>query len=309
MKKLIIALMGLFMFVSCSEDAYQEADEQNSLNVENNNSTNDGTASNMPFTVAPDYSSPFDILEAGNPRLYKFTNYTGDLGASSPTLLTLRVTPYVGLAYYDGKNDGLYNNNIPITSGYPNLYPTGATSEVGKFIPTASFTMTGTGIPFSPTAQLEVISSTDHCPLANNTAGTLNPGPTPIFFNPFIVNPAEIALLKQYGKVFFYWVEVINPGTGLPVFSRFMMPDSNPAVFPTDWSGPIASVPVLGLVPPVPMYRNNSSNEVVLNIKSLYPGPNPPQYGSLYDFTFNGYNIRAELNSNTSATHLILNNF
>jgi len=54
MKKSIIALLGLFTLVACSEDAYQEADKRSETGTVENDS-----GSMMPMTVSSGYRSPF----------------------------------------------------------------------------------------------------------------------------------------------------------------------------------------------------------------------------------------------------------
>lgn len=61
MKKISIALMGLFMLVACSEDAYQEADKRTEAGSVENNSG--GTM--MPMTVSSGYNSPFQPYTSG----------------------------------------------------------------------------------------------------------------------------------------------------------------------------------------------------------------------------------------------------
>ena len=62
MKKSIIALMGLFTLVACSEDAYQEVDER----VESGSLENNSGGTMMPMTVSSGYDSPFEPYGSSN---------------------------------------------------------------------------------------------------------------------------------------------------------------------------------------------------------------------------------------------------
>src|SRR5690606_17963329 len=109
MKKTVFFLMGIFALAACSEDVYHDIDKQNNGLETGNNPDSEGSGGNAPFTHVPgtpdDYISPWDIryntsggVTGTDPKQvsYRFNNWTGDWG--SPHLLTLRVTPYIGLA-------------------------------------------------------------------------------------------------------------------------------------------------------------------------------------------------------------------
>ena len=72
MKKMSIALLGLFTLVACSEDAYQEADRKTEAGVVDNNA--DGGI--KPLTTSSDYNSPFNKSVKNGGVVTTFTNNT-----------------------------------------------------------------------------------------------------------------------------------------------------------------------------------------------------------------------------------------
>jgi len=245
MNKIILALFSFFVLTACSEDVYHDINKQNN-GWEAGNPASDGSGGNAPFTHvpgSPPYDSPWEINKAIGtpipiPVPYRFENQTGDWG--SPYLITLRITPYVGLAYYDGRPDGDYFGTTLNTTDYPNLYAGG--NEIGNFIPAFPITLDGSGLtPGSVVREIE--SSMDHCPVLNAMTTTANPLPTIHFDLPPGGAPAPVTwqeeeLLSQYGKVFFYFCEAIDPVTNMVVWSKYMMPDSSyPTAPPGHWSG------------------------------------------------------------------------
>ena len=227
-------VIGLTLTACTTDSVYDDVDQQENTTLTNNtNDSGDGKTPFSHFPGATDYKSPWSIefntdSSSSQPTaiFYQFTNHTGDLG--SPCLLTLRVTPYVGLAYYDDTNDGDYFGH-DITS-FPTLYANN--NEIGNFIPAASFDINGTGIPAGAgTINLDVKSSADHCPVMPNILATSNSGGNVYFDVSPIVGggSAEEKLLKDYGKVFYYFVEAINPVTNAAVWSGFIMPQNHQA--------------------------------------------------------------------------------
>src|SRR5690554_3789359 len=140
MNKIILALFSFFVLTACSEDVYHDIDKQNN-GWEAGNPASDGSGGNAPFTHvpgSPPYDSPWDIsgnTDWGFPMKipYRFENQTGDWG--SPYLITLRVTPYVGLAYYDPRPGPDYYGTALDPIDYPNLYPISGGNKIGHFIP------------------------------------------------------------------------------------------------------------------------------------------------------------------------------
>src|SRR5690606_24905276 len=117
---------------------------------------------------------------------------------------TMYVRAYIGLAYYDGANNGTFNDlastglnfNLTISGQYPNLYANN--QEIGNLIPSVWIT-----------GQPELIFAADgpfsHCPVLNGNVGT-NTTPPQYFALP-TATTAERQLLASYGKVFFYEIE------------------------------------------------------------------------------------------------------
>lgn len=142
----------------------------------------------------------------------------------------VRITPYIGLAYFDGADDGTYNTPtgaFNLASGaYPNLY-TGS-SEYGNYVQANPIVLANHSWDTPPwyTHELAVFSKEDHCPINNVNIGynynlqtvkldiiknnlvqpltTLGYGITPA---PPAGTNAESQLLTQYGKVMYYKIE------------------------------------------------------------------------------------------------------
>lgn len=140
--------------------------------------------------------------------------------------IAVRVTPYIGLAYWDGGDDGIYDTPggvYNLASGmYPNLYNGG--NEYGNYIPANPIVLNTWGAGGPHTEELIIIGG-GHCPIF--TAWTYTYNPYTIFFdvmNNHVVQPSahagpltpplpaaatfqEAQLLNQYGKVMYYKVE------------------------------------------------------------------------------------------------------
>ncbi len=275
----------------------------------------------MPFSNVPglsgNYLSPWDkdfntdpSSSPTNPTpvFYKFENWTGDWG--SPHLLTLRVTPYVGLAYFDGKDDGdYYNYNI---TGLPNLFANG--SEIGNFIPASPFDIDGTGIPAGGTVQLDVKSSADHCPVIQNTFSIHNPNSIYFDISGIVgTNTVEEKLLKDYGKVYFYYLQAINPVTNVVVWDEYMMPSNNFASGHLYWDATYVIAPLpFGYM--LPMYYNYDivagmpvSHEAIVDVTSIPESIR--RYKSEAVFTHNGYNMRVRINTDLFGMYVKLEDF
>ena len=141
----------------------------------------------------------------------------------------VRLTPYIGLAYYDGADDGVYTilgNNYNLANGnYPNLYANG--KEYGDYVQGNPIVLANPlGNPSNYTHELYIKSREAHCPLSNipvspnyNLFGIgfdilNNSVVQPQSLLGYSITPApqagtidEEILLSQYGKVFYYKVE------------------------------------------------------------------------------------------------------
>src|SRR5690554_1308998 len=246
MKKIVLSIFGIFALAACSEDVYHDIDKQNNGLEAANTASEDGSSGIQPPTIAPDYESLWNINTRGQEMWYRFDNWTGDWG--NPAHLEFRITPYLGLAYYDDDNDGIYKDDVTSFSEnfnsvppgtYPNLFdPTG--NEIGNFIPASPIVIDGTGLA-AGTVILEMVSA-DHCHVMG---ASVIPGSNPlgIYFDlsapppPYVpALPQEEKLLKDYGKAFFYFWEAIDPVTNAIVASGYITPhcDTNDAAYWTN---------------------------------------------------------------------------
>ena len=221
MKKSIIALMGSFTLMACSDDAIQEAEDQgipmttNSFNPQDPGYYVPG-AGFPPNHAGINYFSPWDIWYRGSSSViptYTYASMEGD--GSGP--FVIEITPYLGLAYYDDINDGLYQDPAQgnaliadLTNGnFPNLYKNG--NEIGNLIRGQRIILTGTSLSES---EVSIGSHLDHCPVVQGNV-SIGYNPASRYLNvDNTATPQEKILLSRYGKVHFYDVliyERANP--------------------------------------------------------------------------------------------------
>lgn len=115
MKKAILAITGLFMLFSCSDETIQQNDKQTENTVLKNNS--DGMTTNSIDPAIP-YESPYDNQPCCSPVTYKFINNTN---------LELNFDPYISLSRFDGMYDSQhfsYNSSLFNSTNCPNLLVT-----------------------------------------------------------------------------------------------------------------------------------------------------------------------------------------
>ena len=182
MKKSIIALMGLFVLVACSDDSYQEADK-----MSENGSVENAELQNNIKTIDPSilYESPYGTTDRFD---YVFQNDTD---------LELNFSAIISLCYFDGFNNTSHGsiNLIPLpyfhaTSPAFNEYTWYTTSKMITIPPYTTETITvsgGTILPVNPSGPTT----------ASGQYFDLNK------FNPPImpaISPAEISLLGNKGK-------------------------------------------------------------------------------------------------------------
>jgi len=184
------------------------------------------------------YHSPWDIWFRNHPftPIYHFVN---DGGPAHTSPFHVEITCYVGLAYFDGNDDGSYDDPAlnptgppvqvaDLTNGnYPNLYATG--HEIGNLLPTKPIILDGNNLDG---AHVVIVSDP-----ANPNAEHLPR--TPAFLSPIASNannqvfdvigtPHEQALLADYGKVFYFEVTVIDKASGIAVLgSPFLVQVAN----------------------------------------------------------------------------------
>src|SRR5690554_80153 len=257
MKKIIFTLMGLCTLIACSDDALVEAEQHgNEMNSPPTFNPQD-PGGNSPLTPGGNYLSPWDIWFRNEPLLlggtpltpaYTFTNGGGS--HSSPYIVYAYA--YVGLAYYDGTNDGQYHDSreaffnppgliadLTIPGLYPNLWQNG--QEVGNFIRVElPIKLDGSYLIGSECA---ITSFTDHLPI---DSGSIDTGGFPVgavnplgqFFdlaNYSVATLDEQLLLQEYGKVFYYEVIIVDAWSNT-LFQDFLPPEINTLGAPDfDW--------------------------------------------------------------------------
>ena len=160
------------------------------------------------------YASPWDFLfrqQDGKQPAYVMVN--GNSENFSP--YTIEIFAYVGLAYFDGDNNGVYDdqftgNSFPINNGnYPNLWD--GQKEVGNLIRVAVPHVLNPGDP-----SLRLEAERDHLPIVDSAGNISMPAYSAyddVFDFSGVITLFEEDLLKQYGKVFFYEVNVWQGGT------------------------------------------------------------------------------------------------
>lgn len=209
---------------ACSDDVYNDIETTEDESMYGTNSFNDGDpgfafgdpGGSGPIWAGANYASPWDFLfrnEDSKQPAYIMVN--GDNENYSP--YTIEIFAYVGLAYYDGVNNGSYDdpftgNSFPINNGnYPNLWD--GTREVGNLVRIP--------VPFvlNPgDSSIRLEAEIDHLPVSNSTTTGI-PSPPNYVAYPDVFDFAssitadEEDILKQYGKVFFYEVNVWDAGT------------------------------------------------------------------------------------------------
>lgn len=191
-------------------------------------------------TPPGNYFSPWDIWwnrgsnHVGNQPSYVFDNGDGGVdGNNSP--YTLRVYAWIGLAYFDGSDDLNYqdhsNGNFYVLSNatHPNLVANG--HEVGNLIKSDY-------LEFRPAEGTRMENNLNHLPLHGlpNSKYPL-PFSWPYaqartgFTFPANVLGQEISLLRDYGKVFFYEVEVYEAGALIDTYTMYPeVATLNPAI-------------------------------------------------------------------------------
>ena len=226
MKKILFLLGCIVTLTACSSDSVfdeQSTDEELPMSTNSFNNDDSGYINGPGGTKAPginDYS-PWDIWFNRGPDFvdkqpaYIFWNGNVD-GGGEPDIAyspyTLEVHAWVGLAYFDGDDDGDFNDISPTKTGnppllvapmgssgnYPNLYANG--HEVGNLVQMQPFII-------NPMTGSRLESADDHLPV---DPGNVKYGAN--FDFPGGLTQQEMDLLREYGKVFFYEVYVYEAG-------------------------------------------------------------------------------------------------
>jgi len=240
MKKLPVILIGLFMFVACSEDAVQNAESQKG-NPELGNTV-------KTIDSAIPYESPYDnsatCCSAVN---MNFINNTD---------LNLEFEPYGGLARFDGAYDSYHFGwGIPLNAtNYPNLI-SNETDEYFKLVRCKP-------------VQIGAFSS------FNQLTGQF---PVPNLFS--IASPttsAEIGLLYEFGKFYALNAKITDPNNGNAIvqnnaFLRF--PFLPPGYLsPNQLSGNWIQMPSNSIQTTDLWYHNQTLEICVGSDPGAYPG-------------------------------------
>ena len=219
---------GVIVLAACNNEDVQpnETKELNKVVPDTNPKANGNSNGMMPYTSVFGYTSPWDINNL-IPVQHYFNCYL------SWDNIYVRVTPYIGLAYYDGADDGHYNTPTAGTfnltaGGYPNLH-TPDNIEYGNYIAANPIVLE---VNNDSAHELAIFSDwvtqglNDHCPVMpsvyqypfnwqpvyfdlvnNQRVQPVSVGDPDISPAPPVATPQEVQLLKDYGKVMYYKVE------------------------------------------------------------------------------------------------------
>jgi len=241
---------GLIVLTSCNDNIYQEIDEMNAPPTFNNEQSGhahgDAGGSGL-IWVGDNYASPWDIWfrendygPIGNLQpSYMMSN--GDM-ESITSYYNLEVFAYIGLAYFDGDDNGIFHDvahldpitGLPIEIAdmvnnptlFPNLYPPGNQHEVGNLVKTV-VPIHSNAYP-DPLHGFRIEDRDKHLlmPGGNNKFLPMYPNWWQVFDFAGTILPDEVELLRTYGKVFFYEVNVYDKNTGAPVLlGQIMHPE------------------------------------------------------------------------------------
>ena len=225
------------LLTACNEDALVEQTEQTDYyGTYSFNDNNSGKTHGMGFDPldklriifeGDGYYSPWDIWyrqnQYGNlqPNYIIRNTYSGNEKENLVSPYTIIVTPFVGLAYYDGLNNGIYEDvatanptvQYNLASGnYPNLYANN--QEVGNLVQASSII-----IQSGDAFRIEDVDKHLLLPSGNDKFPQFSGGWN-FQFNGLTLQ--EEQLLAHYGKVFFYEVQVTDANTGALIAHDFM---------------------------------------------------------------------------------------
>ncbi|WLD23487.1 hypothetical protein NU10_12350 [Flavobacterium dauae] len=231
----------------------------------------------------------------------------------------LEVFAWAGLAYFDGDNNGVYDdiytsNSFPMNSTtHPTLYANN--QEVGNLVRTVVH------LDLAPQEEFRFEDRVHHLPMPGG-----NPkyaGQWPQAANGFdfggALSPQEEALLRDYGKVFFYEVNVFEAATGTFVGTYFLHPEIK--TLPTgsapngNWQ-PVLNTPggtqqLQGDMPPLGafdlFYYDNGSGTTT-SFDPIPTNPNPDICNS-YEVVFDAPPHLAVQNINGSVPKVIAMDF
>jgi len=264
MKKILFFLGEIITPAACNEDVYQEIDEQNEESGSQyqtnsfDNSNPGGLGSGGFSNFATNYFSPWDIWYNRGAAYYdlqpSYAFSNGGAISENYSPYTLRVFAWIGLAYFDGNNDGTFNdinsgNSFVLNTGnYPNLYQ--PNQEVGNLVRTTN------PLTFQPLQDARIEDRRDHLPMPGGTFPRYQSMTPPWAFGPWkdgfdfagTLQPQEELLLRDYGKVFFYEVNVFEAATNAFVGTYILHPEIKtlPAGAAKNWH-PVENTPGGGI--------------------------------------------------------------
>ena len=248
-KNFVGGVIALSLTACTTDSVFEDIDQQNaetgsqyqtnSFDDSQSGGWTGGGASNL----ATNYFSPWDIWYNRPPQYrdlqpsYGISNGDED-GNLSP--YRLEVHAWIGLAYFDGNNDGLFHDISPTQFGNPSLTvadmignPTQYQNlfvnnqEVGNLV---KATITNL---FEPQESARIEDRVHHLPMPGSTTARYTSNTPPWAFGPWSdgftptvnLSPDEEDLLRDYGKVFFYEVEVFEAATNAFVGTYILHPE------------------------------------------------------------------------------------
>ena len=240
MKKFVFLLSGAMALTACSDNTFEEIDTQNA-EAESMYSTNSFDDSNPGdlgtggiSNLATNYYSPWDIwFNRGTSNVDYQPSYviSNGIDEESSSPYTIRVYAWIGLAYFDGTNDGVfYDYSLGLSAppvanmvASPFQYPNWLTFNAGQPQEVGNLVRTNNPLVFQPQEGARIEDREHHLPMPYTPGISLGtpvkpryPSMTPPWASGFdaggTLQPLEELLLRDYGKVFFYEVEVSEAG-------------------------------------------------------------------------------------------------
>lgn len=250
MKKSIIALIGLFTLVACSEDSYEEADKM---------SETDSGINTVPTTVSSGYDSPFQPAGSSLNKgiLTVFKNYTPLNIELEPFGEDMHVQTFLGAVGGTYPPMGIAHSFVPVSGG--NFQVLSGTSETNR----------------DPGAPLAV-----NAPPYSNSVGSI------IYdFGSFTTN----FRMLHYGKIYYFRYKIFDKGgnvidSGYIKHKFYNDTDDWQTINATspDWDV-VADVPGLAPMYDAVVMYNTTWDEMCLTNKDGYTTPPLPSQVSITD--------------------------
>lgn len=277
-KKTTLLIAACFALGACSEDIYQENGTYNSYDEYSESNHSDNI---KPFTDVDKYLSPWQFDWFGKEVKYYLYSPLSNYNT------IIRVTPYIGLAYYDGVDDGDYHTpgiTYNLNNGnYPTLYNNN--QEYGNYIAANPIVLNGVWSMGAASTQQVAIQGGGHCPVF--TADVFPFNPHGIYYdviNNHLVQPQSVSdlagvtvpvaasatiheamLLNYFGKVMYYKVEFGDSPTNY--LHTFYVLSLEPESFADpSWDPTSIGIDDFG----GEMYYNTSSQEIVVDPDGVF---------------------------------------